>query len=164
MRRRSALAALVLGVGCVGYALFASPSDDEQIRTVLGELATALSYDDPPNPVHRTANLNGAFRDIFTEDVQIHIAELSAKHSGRARLGQLGARASMGYQTLDLDFGDISVELEEGAANVSLTAEMHAARGSEAKRDVRRAQLVFAKVDGDWRIARVRVRAPAAEQ
>ena len=160
MKRLTALAVLAAGVGLVGYALFSAPSDEEQIKQVLDDLARAVSYSEPQNPLQRTAQLNGAFKDIFTQNVSVRIVELGADTTGRAPLGQLGARASLGYQSLELGFSGVSLEAGEAAANVSATAELSGTGSNGPRTDERHTEFRFEKVDGDWRIARVRVSPP----
>lgn len=160
MKRATAVGILVVGLALVGYALLAAPSDEERIHAVLDQLAEAVSYEAPPNPLQRTAQLNGAFKEVFSKDVVVKIAEVGANTSGRSSLGQLAARASMAYQSLDVSFSDVSIEAGESAANVSSTAELNGMQGGEVRADQRHAEFRFEKIDGDWRIVRVHVSPP----
>lgn len=163
MRRRAAVAVLSVGLGLVGYALFSSPSDEERIHAVLDALAEAISFDEPENPLQRTARLDRAFADLFGEDVVVRIPEAGVDTTGRGSLGQIGARTRVGYQSLRLSVAHVSVEAGANSANVALLAKLSGTRGSEVKSDERRAELRFDKVDGDWRIVRVRVSPPATD-
>lgn len=162
MTRWIALVAALLGVALVGYAVFSGKSDEELIAERLVQLEDAIRVDSDtsPNPMVRTGYLNGEFEEIFVDNVSYRIPELTSGDNGRAALATLAARSSSYVQTLDVDFGDINVELVAGGtgATVMTRAAVRATRsGGRHERDDRTVRFEFSKSDDGWQIASLRV-------
>ena len=160
MRAWVALGGAGLGLALIGYALFAGKTDAERIIEQLDALEAAIAVTEKStNPVMRSAQVNGAFKEIFTKDVTYSIPDLSSGDRGRAGLAQLAIGAGRYFQTLDVDFGSVELDLVEGAIDTEVRAEATATgrrNSGDFERDTRRVVFGFTK-DDDWRIASVRV-------
>jgi hypothetical protein len=161
MRRGVPLLAAVAGLAAIGYAVLAKPTDEELILDRLAALEAAIQVDGDtsPNPVLRAGAVQGAFKEIFVEDVTFSIPELTSGGHGRAALAGLAARSGLVYRTLTVDFGgtDVTVARNASTATVQTTATVQATRGAGLERERRPVAFGFTRVDGDWRIASVRV-------
>jgi hypothetical protein len=160
VKRWLAIAAVVLGLGAVLYAVFAAPSDEEEIRAQLDRLALVVGVTaDEKNPVIRGARLKREFAEIFTEDVAVSIPELTSLRSGRDELAAVGARAGTYFQTADVSISQIDIEIDgaKTRAQVRSVATLTGSRGGELERDERRVRFEFVQRDGDWLIDAVRV-------
>jgi hypothetical protein len=163
MQRRTLLAggAAVLGVLSVGYALFAPVSDEELIVEVLDELAAALSFSEPiQNPIFFGSRLSERFQDVFAEQVNLRVAEVSARiPSHRGQLGLAAAQALSRYGSLDVSFGSTTVNVSGQSAQVTSEASVVGTFQGEMRRDSRSVDFDFVLTDGDWQIAGARVEA-----
>lgn len=163
MQRRTLLAggAAALGLLSVGYALFAPVSDEELITEVLDELAAALSFSEPiQNPIFFGSHLSDKFQDIFTEQVNLSVAEVSGRiPSHRGQLGLATARALSMYGSLDVSFSSTTVTVSGQSAQVTSEATVAGTFQGELQRDSRSVDFDFVLTGGDWQIAGARVRA-----
>lgn len=154
MPRRFAVVVLAVGLLLVGYALFWAKSDEERIRECLDRLAEAVSTSEQAqNVLFRKAALDRAFKDVFVEDASARIPELAGGVvSGTHELALLAARGSMYFQSIELRFGSVSIDLGESAANVQALAKVSAERSGRLRQDERKVSFRFAKVGSDFRI------------
>jgi hypothetical protein len=161
MQRRTLLAggAAALGLLSVGYALFAPVSDEELIIEVLDELALALSFSEPiQNPIFFGSHLSDRFQDIFAEQVDLEVAEVSGRiPSHRGQLGLAAAQALSMYGSLDVTFGSTSVTVSGTSAEVTSEASVVGTFQGEMRRDTRSVHFEFVLTDGDWKIKGARV-------
>ena len=166
LKRILALGGIAAGLGLVGYALFSGETDEEQIRRRLDELAVAVEVaGEPQNVAVRGLQLKGKFQELFEQNVTATIPELGSSRSGRQDLAALAARSTVYFESLDVDFEDVSVSIDGTQANarVETTAVLTAARRGQGdlQRDQRRVRLRFFKdQEHGWRIASVKVGAP----
>jgi ketosteroid isomerase-like protein len=162
MRRALAAGAAIAGLAVIGYAVLASPTDEERIRDRLDALEAAVQVDGDTstNPVLRAGAVGGAFKEIFTEDVTFRIPELTSGDRGRPALARLAAQSGMYFSTLTVDFGGTDIELQGSAtsARVTSVATVQGTRGGgRLERDDRAVTFTFTKQDGEWLISDVRV-------
>ncbi|HEY6556840.1 MAG TPA: nuclear transport factor 2 family protein [Polyangiaceae bacterium] len=158
MKRTLIWLALGLGLLLVGYAFFASKTDEEIIEEQLTRLAAAVSVSPEENPLTRAARLNGEFSELFTRDATASVPELSAPVQGRRELLALATRAAAGFRTLDVAFSNTSVEVGNAAAEVKTTATLSGVRSDgDLDRGKRAVSLRFTRSDGDWWIASANV-------
>lgn len=155
MKRWLAIAAVVIGGGALLYAVFAQPSSEERIQTQLERLARVVAvHADEKNPVLRGVRLKREFSEIFTTDVSVSIPELTSLRRGRDELAGVAARAGTHFQTADVAFSNVRIQLDdrETRAMVRTVATLTATRGGELERDERRVRFDFVERDGDWLI------------
>lgn len=161
--RRWAIGLIAAGVGVVGYALFFRGGDEDAIRGRLDALAEAVRLrESETNPVVRGARIQGAFSEIFLPKIRVSIDELGAIGSDRRDLAGVAAQAGARYRSADLSFGSVAVTVAEAreSAQVTATATLTGtAHDGDPRRDEREVTFELEKVDGDWRIATVRVAA-----
>lgn len=158
---------MFIGVGALGVALVAaglllSSDDEEEIRALLDRLTRAVA---PPssgaaNPAFRALDLRGALREIFTAEAKVDAPEL-------AETGPLGVdevvAASMRYgeryvgSSVTLTRLKIVVAKGGEAATAEALAVLEGGGAELGRRDERELRFELAKVDGEWRIARVTV-------
>lgn len=164
MDRRTLLAtaAGALGLFVVGYAVFAPANDEEMIRETLDRLAAGISFSEPiQNPIFYGSHLAETFDEVFTESVQISVAEVRANiPSHRGKLGLATAQVLQRSGSLDVSFGSTDIDIQGDSARVVSVATVSGNDGGQLRRDSRRVDFDFVKDGGDWRIARARVRHP----
>jgi hypothetical protein len=157
MKRLLAGLGIVLGLALVGYAIFASPSDEEQIRERLEQLSRAVDVDDTENVLFRKTRIDREFKQIFTSDVRVSIAELGRSADGRASVAQLATLAGRQYRSLDVEISPEAVSVESGSANVDgevtvLSSDQDLSREARAV-----AFKLIKSADEGWQISAVRV-------
>lgn len=156
MKRWLAILAGAAGLGLVGWAVFGGPSDEEQIRELIERLESAIEVDGQENPVGRMARLNGAFKEIFTKDVQVSIPELTSLQGGRRELADVATRASGYFEGGDVEIGidELTIDGSKQGAHARTTATLTGTKagGSGPERDTRKVTFRFTRDDGDWRI------------
>jgi hypothetical protein len=153
--------ALAVAVGA--YFLF-RPSDEARIRAMMATLEKeARVTTEEQNPIGRLAHVNDAFSKLFDRDVRVSIPELTTLHSGRRELAELATGAPRYVRTLDVDFEDITIKMDDAhtSALVGATARIRAVdREGGTRNDKRAVDLRFAKDDGDWKIGTLTVWPP----
>ena len=163
MRRALAFGGLAAGLALLAYAVFSGETDEEQIRRRLDEVAATIEVEgEPQNVAVRGLQLKGKFADLFERNVTATIPELGSGRSGRDELALLAARTTVYFESLDLDFDDVSVIVDGTHTNarVKTTAVMTGVRRgqTEPRRDERKVRLRFFKdQDHGWRISSVKV-------
>ncbi|MCK6536920.1 MAG: nuclear transport factor 2 family protein [Polyangiaceae bacterium] len=165
-RRALAVAAALLGVAIVLYALLARKSDEELIRDQLDLLATTVRVSGPDeNPIFRGKRMKDRFETLFTPNVRVDIAELTPIASGRAELVGVATRAGSVFRTADVEISADSVELIAGgtSAKVSGSATLVGDRGSGPERDERKVSFGLSKTQDGWRIDSVAVQPRPAD-
>jgi hypothetical protein len=165
LKRRLAIAAVLLGLAGLAYALFARPSEEERIRSVLDRLARAVSVEPAEtNALLRAARLRKELGELLTDDVDVSIPELSASTRGRESVTAIAARAGSLYGSAEISLSAVDVKLDanETRASVRSIATLSAIQGNEAQRDRRVVRFGLVKQDGGWRVDSVAV-APRAE-
>lgn len=153
-RRNVVIAAGSAGVLLLGWALFAPESDEEQIRALLERLAREIAVEGETNILFRTARLNKAFEEIFTEDVSVSIPELTSLARGRGELARVAARAGSHFQNAEVSVKSVDVSFGPTPAHgkAACVAVLSSTDGSRARRDERLVDFTLLKRDGDWRI------------
>ena len=169
-RRRSlAIAGIVAGSGLVGYGLWAQPSDEEQIRERLDQLAAAIAVSgSEQNVAVRGLRIKRAFGEIFDPQIKANIPELGSQRQDRDRLVALASRAGAYFESLDVEFTEIEVQIDGTQLNarVSSVAVLTAlrrsvARGEQDERDV--VFQFFKHAEHGWQIRALRVGEQGAE-
>lgn len=151
--------AIVIGV----WAVFFRPSDEARIRAQLTKLAAAVRItadDTSVNPIGRFAHVNDAFASLFDRDVRVSIPELTSLDAGRKPLAELATHAPRVFRTLDVDFSEIEIKLDEAktSALVGATASLAAVeQGGVSRTDKRAVDFRFAKTSGEWMITSLTV-------
>jgi hypothetical protein len=158
--RRVFIGVGALGVALVGAGLFFGSDDEDEIRELLERLVRAVA---PPtnaaaSPAFRALDLRSALREIFTADAKIDAPEL-------AETGPLGideaVAASMRYGERyagsSITLTRMTIEVSKGgeSATSEALAVLEGGGAELGRRDERQVRFDLAKVDGDWRIARV---------
>ncbi len=168
LERRAALGVgAVALLGVAAYFAFRA-TDESRIRGKLGKLAAAVRVeesDGQANPILRHVRVSETFAALFDPDVRVSISELGSFGSGRAGLEELAAEAPRFFRTLDVDFGKVTVKLDDQASSaaVGAVAKVKATeRDGQARADARAVDLRFVKRDGEWIIATVTVLDQAA--
>jgi len=154
-RRTLALILGALGLTIVGYAWFARETDEEKILGVLAHLAAAVRVDeDAQNPIFRLAQVNKHFSEVFTEDVTFRIPEYTSASRGRKSLAGLTAQIGPYFQRLDVDFKNVTVDLDPDhtKARVASNAVADGSSRNGLFKEERRVRAEMAKTDGDWQI------------
>lgn len=157
VKRLVAIAAGVLGIGVIGYAVFSEPSDEEQIRELLERLETAVVVDGRENLLIRKARIDGEFDEIFDADVRVSIPELTSLKDGRSGLSMVATQAGSYFQTASVDIDDLELEVGSIGANVNARASLVATRSGGPERDDRQVRFELSKSSGDWLITAVEV-------
>jgi hypothetical protein len=163
-RRWLAVAGLLVGVALVGYALFARPSDDEQIRDQLDRLAAAVSFAEGGSTPLRALHLRGEFAEIFTPQARAEVDEIGLRETGRDALVAAALQASSLARSLDVRFVSVRVTLAEdrGTARAIASAWVQAVRrGGDPDGGERAVGCHLVKTDGRvWQLTACRVFAP----
>jgi hypothetical protein len=163
-RSRLVVAACAAAVLAIGAYFAFRPSDEARIRAMLGTLAKEVRVTgEDQNPIGRLAHVNDAFSKLFDRDVRVSIPEITTLQSGRRELAELTVGAPRFVRTLDVDFDDITIKLDDAhtSALVGATARIRAVeRDGETRSDKRAVDFRFAKEDGEWRIGTLTVWAP----
>ncbi|MCD5397514.1 nuclear transport factor 2 family protein [candidate division NPL-UPA2 bacterium] len=151
---------LLLTVSFIAFFLLTHHGDERQIRRNLISLAARLSRLGNESELMALANIK-KIKLLFTQDCRImvgapipeirgHDMLLSTLHQTRRVMGKI-----------EVDFYDISVIIEEDlvTARATMTA---MATGLDSQRDeriieVREVKMYWKKVEGEWRIAEVRL-------
>jgi phosphoribosylformylglycinamidine synthase len=163
VKRALAFGGIAAGLGLLAYALFSGETDEEQIRRRLDELAAVVEVQgERQNVAVRGLQLKGKFRELFEKNVTATIPELGSARSGRTDLAALAARSTVYFDSLDLDFDDVSVSIAGGTmtARVESTVVMTAVRRgrTDPSRDERHVRFRFFKdEEHGWRISSVKV-------
>jgi hypothetical protein len=157
-RRTLALIVGALGAAIIGYAWFARETDEEKILGVLTQLAAAVRVDeDGQNPIFRLAQVNKHFSEIVAEDVTFRIPEYTGASRGRKSLAGLAAQIGPYFQRLDVDFKDVTVDLDPDhtKARVASNAVADGSSRNGPFKEERRVRAEMIQTDGDWRIQRL---------
>jgi hypothetical protein len=169
MKRAIGIGGILAGLGLIGYALLAGESDEEQIRARLEQLEESVALDsEAQNVAVRALQLRGQFNEIFEPDVRARIPELGSTRHGREELATLAARSSSYFQSLDLQFEDLDIRIDDSSrqARVDSVALLTATRRGQAepRRDERTVRFdFFNHEEHGWRITAVRVDEGEAE-
>ncbi len=162
MRRLWLLFAATLVVGA-GVFWFTRTSDDDQIRAQLTRFASVMHKARDSNVMLRAADLRSEFAAIFDESPHVNIPDLTAPlPDARRGLADSAAELTSSVQTLDLDFTDIEIKLDDARAsaqvNATATLTMSTAGANEGtSRQARPVTFLLWKRDGTWRISAVNV-------
>ncbi len=166
MKRWLAIVGGLLGVSLIGYAVFAGESDEELIRQRLIQLEDAVRVEGQVNPLMRMAQVNKAFKEIFTEEARIRFSQDAVElypqvvNIGRGRTG-LAKAAGQGLsylQRFDVDFGRIEIELNgDSGAQVKTLATIDASNRSAYGRGEKRSVSFVFFNDDQWRIESIAV-------
>jgi hypothetical protein len=135
------------------------PGDEKVIQRRLRDLAATASFPVNEAPLAKVTNA-AKVAGFFTEDTDIDLevweyGRITIKGRDEVRQTALGARNATA--ALAVDFGDVEFTSGPSGGLASVRATLG---GSTSERPERRSQelkLDFKKVDGQWRIARVRV-------
>jgi len=154
---------VVVGLGCVAYALFAGKTDEELIRERLAELETAIEVGgEPKNLAVQALQMKGTFSNLFEPGVIAHIPELGSVRRGRDELAALATSSRNYFASLDVDFEHVHVQIDAAGRNaeVDTRAELTALGRAESvpRREARAVRFGFFKHDEHgWRIDSVDV-------
>ena len=157
--------AAILGALSVGYALLAPASDEEMIAEVLDDLGLALSFSAPiSNPIFFGSGLSEKFENIFAEQVQILVSEVSFRvPDSRGKLGLAAAQALSRYGSLSVSFSVDTLTITDEVAHCEATAKVSGNQGGQLRTDSRPVVLEFSKGSGEWLIQSALVRAASSE-
>ncbi|MGO8999783.1 MAG: hypothetical protein ACLQVI_41180 [Polyangiaceae bacterium] len=113
MRRLWAVFAVAFVVGARIFWLTRG-QDEDQIRGRLTRFAAALHKSRDSNVVLRAANLRSEFAAIFDESPHVNIPDVTAPLPiDRRGLADSAAQLTSFVQTLDLDFSDLEIKLDD---------------------------------------------------
>jgi hypothetical protein len=158
--RTLAIGLAVLGLGVLGYAFFARQTDEEQILDLLHRLEDAVRVEEGGgNPLMRMSKVNGAFEEIFDENVSFRIPEHTTASRGRRTLAGLVTKIGPYFTSLDITFEDITIDFESEQTRAQVACYGAGDGFSRGGRwnDKRRVRFVMDKRDGDWLISDLRV-------
>lgn len=154
-RRWLGVAAAVVGVLVLLYALFAKKSDEELIREQLDRLARVVRVSAPDeNPIFRGKRMKDEFQTLFVPNVRVDISELSSMSSGRDELVGVATRAGTVYRSAEVEIHPDSVELIASgtSARVRGSASITGDRGQGPERDTRDVTFGLSKTKDGWLI------------
>jgi hypothetical protein len=160
--RRALVAGGALVVAGGAFLLF-RPSDESKIRAQLARLAAAVKVkeaDMQTNPIGRLAHVEGEFESLFDPDVRASVPELGSIPPGRRGLAELVTGAPRYVRTFDVDFGNVTIKLDDAhtSALVGATARAKAVdRDGKVRDDERAVDFRFVKDGGDWIMTTVTV-------
>ncbi len=167
MKRWLAIVGVLLGIGMIGYALFARATDEEQIQAQLARLAAAVSFAEAGNPASRALHLRGEFSDIFTPEAEVTVAELGIRQRGRDDLVATTLQASSLARRLEVGLTSVRIVVAEDRATATAAATaLFAAvrRGGEPDAGEREVRVYLVKgSDRTWRVASGRIYGPDEE-
>ena len=161
-RRAALVVAAAAALGAGAYFAF-RPTDESRIRQQLAKLAAAVHVTDADvqtSAIGRLAHVSGLFEGLFDPDVRVSVPELGSIPPGRRALAEVMTGAPRFVRTLDVDFGSITVKLDDAGASaeVGATADVAALdREGTARKDKRAVDFRFVKQGGEWLIATVTV-------
>ena len=159
MKRIAFVVLVALAVGGV-VMWMRSGSDEERIRGQLTRLAAALRMEEGTNALMRAGKMRSEMGAIFDEDVRANVPELPvALPNKRSELADTATQLSMMFRSIDVDFSDIEVKLDDArqTARVGATVKLSSTGRAGPTRDSRATDFLFNKRDGTWRIASVTV-------
>lgn len=158
MRSRLALLALLaVGLGLVGWALFARETDEEAIRRRLEVIAGAVAILPEEGVVPRALRVKEGLEESIAKDATIAVPELRERLDRETLIGaavQAGQRWSSGR----VSYRGLSIEKRgDGQAHVSATAVLDGTSGAEPRSDERSVSIDLRRVDGEWVVTRLEV-------
>lgn len=159
--RRVGIVLAVAVLAVVAYVWLHHGSDQDAIRSQLTRLSAALHMSEGSNPVFRAPRMQSEFDAILDDPVHVTAAEAPTLPTNRRELAATAVQFSAYYSTLDVDFRNVDIKLDESGtmAQVAATADMSAG-GGRSRRDTRPVNFLFYKRDGTWRITSVTIWAP----
>jgi hypothetical protein len=129
------------------------PSDEAEIRAALSELAGALEKREGAKVlalVGKTRSLEA----LFTGDCRIDIGRPVRSLEGREALVSSFQAYWRMLSEMHVEFGALSVRVDGASATTRLTARVYLPDRAGKKREERRLELLWRRVDGEWRIDR----------
>lgn len=162
MKRWVAIGGIVVGMGLVGYALFARDTDQELIRARLDQLTMAVRLDKGEDALARGARVRRALDEVLTRNVVVRIADLPTPGQGRAGLFGLAMQAGQRYQTAHVELSHTSIRLDthKTTASVQSDATLTATDSGGLHQQHRHASFRFTRGSDGWRISSIEVSAP----
>jgi hypothetical protein len=115
-RKYLAIAAIVLSLGLLVYALLGS-SDEDLVLARLKELAAAVETKEGENVIFRTARLKRVFTDALEQNATLSAPELPTT-TGRDELAALAGGAGRFSQQFSLSVAETDVRIDQGEARV----------------------------------------------
>jgi ketosteroid isomerase-like protein len=149
--------AAALGLGLIGYALFSRQTDEERIADVMAQVAEAVGFESPPNPLTHAAALRGRFADLVASNVIVDVPERNLIARGRDDLTRLAIAGTARMQRFDVSFTLENLTVHGDTATASVEVLTEAAHGNDPRMSTRHADLEFVKTDGDWQLSRAHV-------
>lgn len=164
MRKSAVVGACVLVAAVAIWLTLFRASDEDRIRTTLGELAKIVAVKDGDTLLSRLARLRSRMKEVVEDDVRVNVAELGLDVSGRQKLEEDAAKAGLMFQSADCAFTNLTVRVDPGGtlATVDALALVTANRGGERKVDKRDVHFLLRK-DGAWKISTIDVAAVRQE-
>lgn len=135
------------------YFTFFRESDENAIKRVLSEFATIVSVKNGDTIISRTVRMRSKMKDVVTDDVTAHVAEMNVDVRGREKLEDDAVKVGLVYASADCAFVVRKLEVDPAGtlAKVDATALVTANRGGERKVDKRDVHFLLRK-DGGWKI------------
>jgi hypothetical protein len=156
------MALVFVGAAALTYALLRRPDDEARIRGQVAALADAVRIDaGERDPRARPRRIREAFRTSLAPEVQVDIADLVEDGHGRDELAGMAVSAAQTFGQLQVDFGDVRVEVDRPARRARVTAVATLAGtdlDGQPDREVRNVTLRLVDGDGEWRIASIETR------
>ena len=156
------VAGILLAVMLAGIGYRYWPSDERDIRRHLSNLAEALSFPLAESTEERITRL-AVLREYFDPNVRVQLDDRN--FTTRDEIIELLTRYQPPPGGVNVEFVNIAVALADDheTANVTLTAKMSSTDNQGVSTlDERAADVMMRKVDDDWVIANVVLRAPTA--
>lgn len=158
MRSRLALLALLaVGLGLIGWAVFARETDEEAIRRRLEVIAAAVAIVPEEGVVPRALRVKEGLEESVAKDARVAIPELREQLDRESLVGaavQAGQRWSSGRVT----YRDVRIEKRgEDVAHVRATAVLDGTSGGAPRSDERPITVDLREVDGEWIVTGIEV-------
>src|SRR5690606_9319720 len=102
------------------------------------------------------------FESLMTEQVDVRVSEVRRGiPSSRAQLGPTAGMALVRYGALDVTFSGIDVRVQSDGASARGTAHVTGVVAGERRSDTRPIDFSLVRVNGDWLVHSVQVKAPS---
>jgi len=159
MRSRLVLFALLaVGLGLLGWAIFARETDEEAIRRRLDALAAAVVIVPDEAVVPRALRVRQGLQEGIERRARIDVPDVGVQLD-RDELVAAAVQAGQRYRAGDVAWSDVRVEVRTGTeAHVEATAKLTATGGGgEPRSDERAVSLDLRKVEGTWLVTAIDV-------
>lgn len=160
MDKKLLFAGLGLGLGLVVlvYALFSAETEEEKMRRVLNELATAVSFHEPiENPLVHGARLQKNLEELVAQPLQVELKEAFSQLPSEPRALALAAsQALLPYGALHVSYKKLELHTE-APYSASGVVQISAFQNGEPKSAERPIHFEFTRLKGEFLVSRIQI-------